>query len=119
MAGGEPLTSVELAQRTNTSERYVREWLINRPPLAASPTTPPSSATLPDEQAVAPSMRIALSRRRADDRAGDDQGRPRIGEIFRTGAGMGWGEHDHYMFEGCERLFRPGYLANLTQTFRR
>jgi SAM-dependent methyltransferase len=42
---------------------------------------------------------------------------PRIRENFRTGAGMGWGEHDAYMFEGCERLFRPGYLAHLTQSW--
>jgi 2-polyprenyl-3-methyl-5-hydroxy-6-metoxy-1,4-benzoquinol methylase len=38
----------------------------------------------------------------------------RIAENFRTGRGMGWGEHASCLFEGTERFFRPGYLANLT-----
>ena len=38
---------------------------------------------------------------------------PRITEAFRTGAGMGWHEHDADVFTGCEQFFRPGYIANL------
>ena len=38
---------------------------------------------------------------------------PRITEAFRTGAGMGWHEHDRDVFTGCEQFFRPGYTANL------
>ena len=38
---------------------------------------------------------------------------PRITEIFRSGEGMGWHEHDHRLFEGTERFFRPGYAVNL------
>jgi len=38
---------------------------------------------------------------------------PRITEAFRTGAGMGWHEHDDDVVLGCELLFRPGYTANL------
>ncbi|HEY7021665.1 MAG TPA: class I SAM-dependent methyltransferase [Ktedonobacterales bacterium] len=120
MAGGEPLTSAELAQKTNTSERYVREWLINQAAagyIAYDPAT--QRYSLPDEQAVAllnedspfhvgGALMITLAMTKAE---------PRIRENFRTGAGMAWGEHDHYMFEGCERLFRPGYLANLTQSW--
>src|SRR5579872_3439577 len=30
MRGAGPLTPAELAQRTNTNERYVREWLLNQ-----------------------------------------------------------------------------------------
>ena len=36
MADGEPVTASELAERTGTDERYVREWLSNRPPAAMS-----------------------------------------------------------------------------------
>jgi len=36
-----------------------------------------------------------------------------ITETFRTGKGMGWHEHDHRLFRGTERFFRPGYKANL------
>ncbi len=120
MAGGAPLTSTELANKTNTSERYVREWLINQAAagyIAYDPAT--QRYSLPDEQAVAlldedspfylgGALMIALAMTKAE---------PRITEIFRTGAGMGWGEHDAYMFQGCERLFRPGYLANLVQSW--
>jgi 2-polyprenyl-3-methyl-5-hydroxy-6-metoxy-1,4-benzoquinol methylase len=120
MAGAEPLTSVELAERTKTSERYVREWLINQ--AAAGYIDYDASSgryNLPDERSVAllnedspfhvgGALMIALAMTKAE---------PRISENFRTGAGMGWGEHDHYMFEGCERLFRPGYLANLVQSW--
>ena len=38
---------------------------------------------------------------------------PRITEAFRTGAGMGWHEHDEGVFLVCEQFFRPGYIANL------
>jgi hypothetical protein len=54
MAGGEPLTSEELAQRTNTSERYVREWLINQAAAGYIEYGPESRRySLPDDRAVA------------------------------------------------------------------
>jgi 2-polyprenyl-3-methyl-5-hydroxy-6-metoxy-1,4-benzoquinol methylase len=42
---------------------------------------------------------------------------PHITERFRAGEGMGWGEHDHDLFEGTEGFFRPGYLANLVDAW--
>ena len=36
-----------------------------------------------------------------------------ITEAFRSGEGMGWHEHDHRLFRGTERFFRPGYRAHL------
>ena len=39
---------------------------------------------------------------------------PRVTESFRTGAGLGWHEHDDDVFLGCEAFFRPGYVANVT-----
>ena len=42
---------------------------------------------------------------------------PHITERFRSGEGMGWHEHDHDLFEGTERFFRPGYLANLVDAW--
>jgi hypothetical protein len=38
---------------------------------------------------------------------------PKIADAFRTGAGVGWHEHDAGVYEGCERFFRPGYAMNL------
>jgi ubiquinone/menaquinone biosynthesis C-methylase UbiE len=42
---------------------------------------------------------------------------PRIAEAFRTGAGMGWHEHDQDVVLGCEQFFRPGYVANLVPSW--
>ena len=42
---------------------------------------------------------------------------PRIVEAFRTGDGVGWHEHDQDVFVGCERFFRPGYIANLVESW--
>ena len=38
---------------------------------------------------------------------------PRILEAFKTGSGLSWGEHDHGLFVGTERFFKPGYIGNL------
>ena len=120
MAGAGPLTSAEVAQRADASERYVREWLINQAAAGYIDYDPGTQCySLPDDHVVAlvsedspfyvgGALMIALAMTKAE---------PRIRENFRTGAGMGWGEHDLYMFEGCERLFRPGYLANLVQSW--
>jgi 2-polyprenyl-3-methyl-5-hydroxy-6-metoxy-1,4-benzoquinol methylase len=40
-------------------------------------------------------------------------GRGRIAGAFRSGAGLGWHEHDESVFTGCEQFFRPGCIANL------
>src|SRR6185295_5128812 len=42
---------------------------------------------------------------------------PRIATAFKTGAGMGWHEHDADLFAGTERFFRPGYAANLVSSW--
>jgi 2-polyprenyl-3-methyl-5-hydroxy-6-metoxy-1,4-benzoquinol methylase len=116
LAAAGPLSAAELAAHTGTSERYVREWLINQ---AAGGYVEYDAATgrfsLPPEQAAA----------LADESGPYFMGggfqlvsamiaaEPRIRTAFRTGEGMGWGEHDAGLFEGTERFFRPGYLGNL------
>jgi SAM-dependent methyltransferase len=42
---------------------------------------------------------------------------PKLAEAFRTGEGVGWHEHDHRLFGGVERFFRPGYRANLVDAW--
>jgi SAM-dependent methyltransferase len=111
-----PLTAQELAARTNTDPRYVREWLSSQ---AAGgyvaydadadkfSLTAEQAFTLADENSPAylpGAFQLALGSLRAV---------PRITEAFRSGAGMGWGEHDTDVFHGCEKFFRPGYAANL------
>jgi SAM-dependent methyltransferase len=120
MAGAGPLTSAELAQRTATTERYVREWLLNQAAggyLEYDPET--GRYRLPDEHALALAdehspvfvqggFQTALAMLKAE---------PRIAESFRTGAGMPWGEHDPGLFVGTERFFGTLYAANLVSTW--
>src|SRR4051794_464239 len=116
LAGAGPLTPTELAERTGTAERYVREWLnaqaaggyVEYDPDTGTYTLPPEQAnalTEPDSPAYLPGFfQIAL---------GSVMDSPRITEVARSGEGMGWHEHNHDVFEGCERFFRPGYNAAL------
>lgn len=120
LAGSEPLTAAELAQRTNTHERYIREWLNAQ---AAGGYIEYDAATnryyLSDEQAftladetspayLPGAFLVAVSALRAV---------PTLTERFRTGEGLGWHEHDHGLFRGTELFFRSGYAANLTSSW--
>jgi 2-polyprenyl-3-methyl-5-hydroxy-6-metoxy-1,4-benzoquinol methylase len=116
MAGAGPLTSTELADRTGTTERYVREWLnaqaaggfVEYDAETGRYTLPPEQAVaLTDESSPAylPGFfQIAL---------GSIIDSPRIAEVARTGGGVGWHDHVSDVHEGCERFFRPGYNAHL------
>ena len=42
---------------------------------------------------------------------------PKIRTAFRTGEGFAWGDHDPGVFTGCERFFRPSYVANLVSAW--
>ncbi len=116
LAGAGPLAPAELAERTGTAERYVREWLnaqaaggyVEYDPASGRYTLPPEQAvalTDPDSPAYLPGFfQVAL---------GSVLDSPRIVEAARTGAGLGWHEHVSDVYDGCERFFRPGYHASL------
>ena len=53
------------------------------------------------------------SRRRSSPRSATCASEPQITEAFRTGAGVGWHEHDEDVFVGCDAFYRPGYVAEL------
>jgi SAM-dependent methyltransferase len=115
-----PMSSAELATKTQTDERYVREWLASQ---AAGGYVSYDDKT----------KRFSLNAEQAFTLANEDSPAylpgafelalgslaavPRITEAFRTGAGMGWGEHDDSVFHGCEKFFRPGYAANLVSAW--
>ena len=117
MANSGPLTPSELASRTGTAERYVREWLnANAASGYVAYDAASQKYSLPPEQALALAVEnspafipgafqiISACFHDAD----------KIEQAFRTGKGVGWHEHHHDLFHGTERFFRPGYLANLT-----
>jgi SAM-dependent methyltransferase len=115
-----PMTSAQLASRTKTDERYVREWLGSQAAGGyVSYDEKSDMFSLSEEQAFAlasedspaylpGAFELAL---------GSLAAVPRITKSFRTGAGMGWHEHADGVFHGCEKFFRPGYAANLVSTW--
>ena len=116
MAGAGGLTSAELAAKTNTSERYVREWLNAN---AASGYVTYDSASkqfaLPPEQAFALTQMDLPGAFHIISACFKDE--PKITQAFRTGEGVGWHEHDANLFFGTERFFRPNYESNLLSSW--
>src|SRR5271169_6519183 len=115
-----PMTSVELAAKTKTDERYVREWLASQ--AAGGYITYDGNTekfSLSEEQAftLANEDSPAYLPGAFELALGSLAAVPRIAESFRSGAGMGWHEHDDGVFHGCEKFFRPGYAANLVSSW--
>jgi 2-polyprenyl-3-methyl-5-hydroxy-6-metoxy-1,4-benzoquinol methylase len=112
----EGMTSAELAAKTNTTERYVREWLLNQ----ASGGYVEYDATS-GKYSLAPEQKVALTDETSQFYVGGGfyvvkamvNAQPRIIEAFQNGGGMLWGEHDSDLFVGTEKFFRPGYQAHL------
>jgi 2-polyprenyl-3-methyl-5-hydroxy-6-metoxy-1,4-benzoquinol methylase len=114
------LTSRQLADATETDERYVREWLANQT-AGGYLEYDPADATfaLPPEQAFMladPSSPLYVQGAFAIIEAVFAV-EPQITEAFRTGRGFGWHEHDPRLFTGVERFFRPSYNANLASAW--
>ncbi len=119
-AGRAGVTPAELAARTSTTERYIREWLLNQ---AAGGYIEYDRASgkywIPEEQAMAlaeeGSPAFVQGAFQVIYSAFMDEGK--IEKAFRTGEGLDWGEHHHCLFDGTERFFRPGYEANLVSSW--
>ena len=116
LAGSGGLSPSELAERTGTAERYVREWLNAQAAggfveydadsgLYSLPPEQTVALTDPSSPAYLPGFfQIAL---------GSVIDSPRIMEAARSGQGIAWGDHVHDVHDGCERFFRPSYNAHL------
>jgi SAM-dependent methyltransferase len=116
MADGAPCTPEELAERTGTDPRYVREWLSSQAAGGYVHYDAEAEAfVLPAEQALALAQEgsPAFIPGAFQLAASVIKDQPRIAEAFRSGDGVGWHEHDHDLFCGTERFFRPSYVANL------
>ena len=109
-------SSGELAQRTNTKERYVREWLSAQ---AASgfvtyhagdgtfSLSHEQAAVFADEESPVNMTGGFYSL------AAVFAGGPQLTSAFKSGDGIGWGDQCSCLFCGTERFFRPGYKAHL------
>jgi SAM-dependent methyltransferase len=120
MADGSAASSEELAARTGTDPRYIREWLSNQ---AAGGYV--SYAADGDLFFLSPEQSFALAQegspafvpgafQLATALIKDEE---KISHAFVGGHGVGWHEHHHDLFAGTERFFRPGYVANLVSSW--
>ena len=115
-----PLGASELAQRTSTGDTYAREWL-NAQAAGQYVSYDRSSGTY----ALCPEYAIALTDESSPAflpglfqiAIGTVRDSSRIIELARSGDGLGWHDHNSDVHEGCERFFRPGYLANLVDAW--
>ncbi|HUB04495.1 MAG TPA: class I SAM-dependent methyltransferase [Solirubrobacteraceae bacterium] len=120
MADGDRLTADQLAERTGTDPRYVREWLSNQaaggyvgydPGRDAFFLTPEQSLALAQEGSpafVPGAFQVATALTKDEEK---------IADAFVGRHGVGWHEHHHDLFAGTERFFRPGYAANLISSW--
>lgn len=118
LAADGPMRSETLAEKTETSERYVREWLSA---MAASGyvdytsedqtfhMNPEQIAVFADESS--PFLMVggfySLASTYVDE--------PAVSEAFKTGEGISWGKHSSCLFCGVAKFFRPSYQAHLLQ----
>jgi 2-polyprenyl-3-methyl-5-hydroxy-6-metoxy-1,4-benzoquinol methylase len=115
-----PITSADLAKRTGTRERYIREWAFAQaaagyieydPKSGCYSMTPEQTATLADDNSPAffpGAFEVALAAARDE---------PKITEAYKSGRGVGWHEHDPILFRGTERFFRAGYATHLVSAW--
>lgn len=116
LAANGPMNSTELADETNTSERYVREWLSAQ--AASGYVTydaKSNSFRMSPEQAAVFGNRkspvFMTGAFYAITSVYNDI--PKIENAFETGEGVAWGDHDTCLFCGTEKFFSPSYEGNL------
>ena len=103
MAAAGPLTPADLAKRTGAHERYVREWLsaqaaggyVTYDAATGRFTLPAEHAFLLVDADLSGAFQLAV---------GSVRDEPKITDAFRTGAGVGWHEHDARRLRGMRAL---------------
>lgn len=116
IAAAGPINSVELAERTATSERYVREWLAAQAAagyLQYDAAAQRYSMTPEQELVFAAEGSPAFMLGAFQFIGAIWRDEPKLTEAFRSGRGVGWHEHDPSLFRGTERFFRAAYAAHL------
>lgn len=117
LADAGPLDAAELAERTDTHERYVREWLRSQaaggyvtyhPETERFSLSPEQTLVLADENSPAFMLGGFQGTNTVIADIRDD-----IESAFRTGEGVGWHEHHPALFPATERFYKPSYAASL------
>jgi SAM-dependent methyltransferase len=120
MAGAGLMSAAELAKKTDTDERYVKEWLCAQAASGYVEYDPRTNKfRLPDEQAMLLAVTTGPAYLPAAYQviASTVMDEAQLRETFRTGFGFGWHQHCAALFDGTERFFRPGYVAHLVSSW--
>ena len=115
-----PLSAQELADATDTTERYVREWCsaqagsgyIEYDASSDKFSMSPEQAAVfanPESPVLMSGAYYAISSMYHDE--------PLVEKAFKTGDGIPWGDHNGCLFCGTEKFFRPSYSSNLVQSW--
>jgi SAM-dependent methyltransferase len=118
LADAGPLTSKELAQKTGTAERYIREWLSAQAAagyVTYEPETRRYAMTEEQGLALADPKSPVFSQGLFEVIASLWKDEPKLSQAFRSGEGVGWHEHSPCLFRGTERFFGTSYTAHLVQ----
>jgi SAM-dependent methyltransferase len=120
MAEAGAVTPRDLATKTQMNERYIREWLnaqaasgyaVYDAQAGTFSLTPEQGFALATEvgpASVAGAFQVIQAMW---------QNLPKMMDNFKTGAGLEWGKQHPCLFEGTERFFRSGYIANLVDSW--
>src|SRR4051812_45817433 len=114
MADSQPVTAGELAARTGTLERYVREWL-NAQAASGFVVYEDGTYVLPPEHALvlADESSPFLMTGSFQSANAAVAARSSVAEHFVDGEGLGWHEHHHDLWHGTERAFAVAYRTHL------
>lgn len=115
-----PATAGALAQRIDVDERYLLEWLSAQAAagyIDYDPTSGQFSVTPEQAMVLAAEGNPVCMQGLMQQVVGQFATHDKATETFRSGAGRGWEDHHSCCFCGTDRFFRPGYVANLTDSW--
>ena len=114
MADGQPVTPQELADRTGTQERYIREWL-NAQAASGFVAYTDNAYVLPPEHALVLADETSPFSMHGTFQSANAAVaiRERLVDKFTEGDGVGWHEHHHDLWHGTERAFATAYRTHL------
>ncbi|MBX7460761.1 methyltransferase domain-containing protein [Qipengyuania huizhouensis] len=114
------LTLAQIAEKTGYNEKYLHQWL-GSVSAAGYVTFHPADETF----SLSPEQALVFAR---EGQPANMQGfimavvsqyeeHQKSVDTFRSGQGRPWGEHSQCLFCGTDRFFRPGYQANLVESW--
>ncbi|MCH7669974.1 MAG: methyltransferase domain-containing protein [Acidobacteria bacterium] len=117
IADSDGVTSTSLASSTDTSERYCREWLAAMAASGYVDFDGSDGFSMNEAQQLVfsnPESPVFLQGAFEVSQAGwlDEE---LVSAAFKSGEGIGWGEHANCLYSGTARFFRPAYTHHLVQ----